>query len=217
MPILEVQDLTIATPDQVILAPVTFSVEAEEFLSIKGPSGAGKSTLLKHLVGLNDPNLKVEGRCLFNGKSLESYPPQELRQEISYCFQSPQLFGDTVRDNLSFPSQIRKQLFDEDKAFSLLEKMNLTRDFLDKPIDQLSGGEKQRIALIRNLLYPPQVLLLDEITSALDTENRQSLWRGLHAFIKEEKITVLFISHLEEDQEMADRTVVLEKPEKKKD
>lgn len=217
MPILEVQDLTIITNDQVILAPISFRVEAEEFISIKGPSGAGKSTLLKHLVGLNDPGLKVEGTCLYKGKALESYPPQELRQTISYCFQSPQLFGETVRENLAFPSQIRKQAFAEEQAVSLLEKMNLTRDFLDRPIDQLSGGEKQRIALIRNLFYPPQVLLLDEITSALDSENRQSLWRGLRAFIKEEKITVLFISHLEEDQEMADRSVMLEKPERKED
>lgn len=94
------------------------------------------------------------------------------RREVSYCFQQPVLFGQTVQDNLQFPFTIRQLAFDQSKALKALESVHLAPTFLSKKITELSGGEKQRVALIRNLLFEPKVLLLDEISAGLDTETK---------------------------------------------
>src|SRR5699024_268385 len=135
--------------------------------------------------------------------------PIKLRQDISYCFQSPTLFGETVRDNLQFGYDIRNLDFDEVKAKELLGHVELPTSYLDKDISTLSGGEKQRVALIRNVQFRPDVLLLDEITSALDAHTQRTILAWLDTYRKENNVTIVMVSHNENEQNLADRTIEL--------
>lgn len=153
-----------------LLSPVSFELHKGEFLWLTGPSGAGKSTLLKIIASLLDAS---GGEVRFNGQPIVELKPEQYRQRVSYVFQTPQLFGRTVYDNLSLPYQIRQQAISRQHLGEELTRLGLPPAMLDTPIDQLSGGEKQRVALLRNVQFPPDILLLDEISSALDDENKQ--------------------------------------------
>ncbi|WIK66271.1 ABC transporter ATP-binding protein [Globicatella sanguinis] len=209
--IIKVDNLSIANERQAIINQLSFEIQQGEFVSITGQSGSGKSTVLKFLAQLNDPTLKVSGSYHLLGKDVNDYSPIELRQIVSYFYQTPSLFGDTVRDNLAFPYEIRHEEFDEQRAIEMLNNVDLSHSFLDKNIKSLSGGERQRVALIRNLMYPSKVLLLDEISSALDFNTRQIIWSWLEKYRQEQDATILMVSHLDEEHEMTDRKIEIVK------
>ncbi|MGX7074804.1 MULTISPECIES: ABC transporter ATP-binding protein [Globicatella] len=209
--IIKVDNLSIANERQAIINQLSFEIQQGEFVSITGQSGSGKSTVLKFLAQLNDPTLKVSGSYHLLGKDVNDYSPIELRQIVSYFYQTPSLFGDTVRDNLAFPYEIRHEEFDEQRAIEMLNNVDLSHSFLDKNIKSLSGGERQRVALIRNLMYPSKVLLLDEISSALDFNTRQIIWSWLEKYRQEHDATILMVSHLDEEHEMTDRKIEIVK------
>ena len=209
--IIKVDNLSIANERQAIIKQLSFEIQQGEFVSITGQSGSGKSTVLKFLAQLNDPTLKVSGSYQLLGKDVNDYSPIELRQIVSYFYQTPSLFGDTVRDNLAFPYEIRHEEFDEQRAIEMLNNVDLSHSFLDKNIKSLSGGERQRVALIRNLMYPSKVLLLDEISSALDFNTRQIIWSWLERYRQEHGATILMVSHLDEEHEMTDRKIEIVK------
>ncbi|WPC08971.1 ATP-binding cassette domain-containing protein [Globicatella sp. PHS-GS-PNBC-21-1553] len=209
--IIKVDNLSIANERQAIINQLSFEIQQGEFVSITGQSGSGKSTVLKFLAQLNDPTLKVSGSYQLLGKDVNDYSPIELRQIVSYFYQTPSLFGDTVRDNLAFPYEIRHEEFDEQRAIEMLNNVDLSQSFLDKNIKSLSGGERQRVALIRNLMYPSKVLLLDEISSALDFNTRQIIWSWLERYHQEHGATILMVSHLDEEHEMTDRKIEIVK------
>ncbi len=209
--IIKVDNLSIANERQAIINQLSFEIQQGEFVSITGQSGSGKSTVLKFLAQLNDPTLKVSGSYQLLGKDVNDYSPIELRQIVSYFYQTPSLFGDTVRDNLAFPYEIRHEEFDEQRAIEMLNNVDLSQSFLDKNIKSLSGGERQRVALIRNLMYPSKVLLLDEISSALDFNTRQIIWSWLERYRQEHDATILMVSHLDEEHEMTDRKIEIVK------
>ena len=204
MPILQLNQLTFEAQGKKILNSINYSINEGEFISIMGPSGSGKSTLLKIISSIIT---KTSGEIYYNDKPLESYDQAEYRKEVSYCFQSPVLFGKTVKDNLSFPYEIRDEEFDNEKAIQFLEEVGLPKDYLDKTINTLSGGEKQRVAIIRNVMYQPKILLLDEITSALDTANRDIIWSWLSKMKKNSSMTVLMVSHDEKEMFLADKSI----------
>lgn len=204
MPILETKQLTFEVQGRKILSQIDLSVKQGEFLSIIGASGSGKSTLLKILSSIVS---KTDGDIFYKKKAIEKYDPVEYRKEISYFFQTPVLFGNTVKDNLSFPYEIRNEKFNQEKAIEFLEDLGLHESYLDKEINNLSGGEKQRVAVIRNILYQPKVLLLDEITSGLDSANRSILWDWLKKLKKKDIMTVLMVSHNEDELALADRSI----------
>ncbi|MGY3815120.1 ABC transporter ATP-binding protein [Globicatella sulfidifaciens] len=209
--IIKVDNLSIANERQAIINQLSFEIQQGEFVSITGQSGSGKSTVLKFLAQLNDPTLKVSGSYQLLGKDVNDYSPIELRQIVSYFYQTPSLFGDTVRDNLAFPYEIRHEEFDDQRAIEMLNNVDLSQSFLDKNIKSLSGGERQRVALIRNLMYPSKVLLLDEISSALDFNTRQIIWSWLERYRQEHDATILMVSHLDEEHEMTDRKIEIVK------
>lgn len=129
---------------------------------------------------------------------------------MSYCFQQPTLFDETVRDNLSLPFAIRKQDFDEKRAQEALKQVDLPADYLDKKITTLSGGEKQRVALIRNLLFRPEVLLLDEVTTGLDEESKQIVHQ-LIARVHQEGTTIVQVTHDQEELAASKQLLHMEK------
>ena len=162
-----IKNLSLVDGDKEILKNI--DLEIGENLTLTGSSGSGKSTLLKIIGSMQSA---TSGDIFYQGENLSEIDPVSYRREVSYCFQQPVLFGQTVRDNLSFPFDLRKLDFDEEKTISMLSAVNLSADFLNQEVAKLSGGEKQRVALVRNLLFAPKVLLLDEVTTGLDAENK---------------------------------------------
>lgn len=204
--ILSLDQVSYRVRDAIILENISFNVETGEKVILTGPSGSGKSTLLKLVGSILTP---TEGTISYNGESISSIEPTAYRKEVSYVFQNAQLFDETVRDNLSFPYTIREETFDEKLAKDYLEQVKLPTNYLDKPIKELSGGEKQRIALIRNLLFEPRVLLLDEVTSSLDAKNREIILGMIEKLNKEEERTILMITHDQNQVEKADRVITI--------
>lgn len=188
---LEFQNVSFSNDEKSILKGISISIEPGAYISIMGPSGSGKSTFLKLCCHLISP---TGGRILFNGGDLIQQDPIEVRKKISYCFQTPTLFGETVEDNISFAYTIRKQNVDRERVNSLFSRFNMSRDYLGHKIQGLSGGEKQRIALIRTLLFMPDVLLLDEVTSALDADNTLIVEKAIEV-LNEEGVTILWVTH----------------------
>lgn len=191
MPQIEFQDVSLHRDGKSILSHINIAIEKGEYLSIVGHSGSGKSTFLKLCCHLISP---TEGHIFLDGTDLIQRNPTDLRKDVSYVFQTPVLFGKTVEDNLLFPCQVRNAPFDRVRANALLNRFRLAEDIVSHPIQTLSGGEKQRIALVRSLLFSPKVLLLDEATSALDHENTQIVEHAI-AELNQEGITVLWVTH----------------------
>ncbi|HGM4776001.1 iron efflux ABC transporter ATP-binding subunit FetA [Serratia marcescens] len=204
--ILRLDDIHYQIDNQVILDSVSFTLGEGEFKLITGPSGCGKSTLLKIISSLMDP---TSGNLYFDGRAIAEISPEAYRKQVSYCFQTPALFGNTVYDNLALPYQIRQQSPDERKMQADLARFGLPEAMLTKSINELSGGEKQRVSLIRNLQFMPRVLLLDEITSALDEENKRNVNEIVHQLVAEHRLAVLWVTHDTEEIAHADEVITL--------
>lgn len=207
MSLLELVDITFVNNKNKIIDSISVNIEKNDFVSIVGPSGSGKSTFLKILSNLISP---TTGNIIFKGKDYVEYEPTDLRKYISYCFQIPYLFGSTVYDNLYFPYQIRNVKFDENRINQLFDQFNMSKEFLYKNVNNLSGGEKQRISLIRSLIFMPEVILLDEITSALDKDNTHVV-ENVVSQIRKEGTTVLWITHnTEQSKRYANKILTIE-------
>ena len=179
---------------------INIDVSNKEFIAIVGPSGCGKSTLLKILAGLEKES---SGSILFNGK-----------KKIGFMLQTDSLFPwKTVLENSLIGLEIENKKNDKTikKVHDLLDKYGLN-EFKYKYPSSLSGGMKQRVALIRTLAVNPDILLLDEPYSALDYQTRLKLSDDLYRIIKSEGKTVLMITHdIAEAISTADRIIVLSK------
>lgn len=197
MNIFKLEDVVFKSNNNLILNGINLEVNKGDCISVIGPSGGGKSTLLKVMADLITIS---EGDIKYKDKHYRDYDPLILRRSISYCIQLPYLFGNTVSDNLSFPFLIRKEKVNEYRIIELLNKFNLSSDYLNKDVKSLSGGEKQRISIIRSLVYTPEVLLLDEATSALDKENAESVEEIIEE-INKHGVTVIWITHNIEQSE----------------
>ena len=192
LPLLDVQEVTFSVGDRQLLRPVSLQLHQGDCVLLTGPSGSGKSTLLKIMASLITPD---SGQLFFKNHDITTLDAEAYRQQVSYCFQTPQLFGQTVYDNLALPWQIRRQKPDREVLVAHLESVNLSPDMLNKSVEQLSGGEKQRIGLLRNLQFMPDILLLDEVTSALDDVNRLAVLSLINRISVEDKVAVVRISH----------------------
>lgn len=188
------------------LSNVNISINEREFISIVGPSGCGKSTLLHALAGLIKPS---SGDITINGKDL-----YESKDKIALMPQRDQLFEwRNVLNNVLLYPEIKKTKNPEIISYvkSLLKKYGL-EEFTTKRPSELSGGMRQRVALIRTLACSPQLLLLDEPFSALDFQTRLSVCDDVSNIIKEEKKTALLVTHdISEAISMSDKVIVLTK------
>ncbi len=180
---------------------LSLNVYENEFISIVGTSGCGKSTLLSILANLEN---KSDGEIIFHKNNLK----------IGYMLQKDSLFPwRTVLENCLIGPEIENTLTEEKRkrVITLLEKYGL-KEFINKYPSSLSGGMKQRVALIRTLATDPDLLLLDEPLSALDYQTRLQLSNDLYKIIKEEKKTAIMVTHdLGEAISISDRIVVLSK------
>ncbi|MBS1637869.1 MAG: ABC transporter ATP-binding protein [Bacteroidetes bacterium] len=192
---------------------ISFSIRAGETVAFVGPSGSGKTTLVKLLVGLYRPNT---GQVSYNGIHFEDININELRQQLGFVTQDPQLFSGTIRDNLRFvkPDASDEEIMD---ALSKAACHNLLRR-AEKGIDttigeggiKVSGGEKQRLSIARALLRNPHLLIFDEATSALDSITEEEITNTIRGISSNrDQITVL-IAHRLSTIMHADRIIVLE-------
>ncbi len=205
--ILRLENVGFQADGVTILNEINFQLRAGEFKLITGPSGCGKSTLLKIIASLQSP---TSGSIFFAGKDINDLTPETYRQQVSYCAQTPALFGDSVYDNLIFPWQIRQKQPDPKALVADLARFGLAKKKKEKSINELSGGEKQRVSLIRNLQFLPQVLLLDEITSALDESNKKNVNEIIHRYASEKNIAVLWVTHDSNEIAHADEVITLQ-------
>lgn len=186
------------------LSNISFSVAAGEFIAIVGPSGCGKSTLLSLFSGLLKPD---EGTILIDG-----IPLSESKANIGYMLQKDHLFEwRTILSNASLGLEIQRKLNVENqsKVKELIASYGL-KNFENSRPSELSGGMRQRAALIRTLALEPDILLLDEPFSALDYQTRLSVCDDISSIIKSQKKTAILITHdLSEAVSAADRVIVL--------
>lgn len=183
--------------ETVAVKDLSFSVKQGEFLAVVGPSGCGKTTLLSLAVGLLKPSAgKIENGGVTFG----------------YMLQKDELFPwRTIEKNVFLPLEIQRRNTPErrQKVLSLAEKYGL-KDFLKSFPRELSGGMRQRAALIRTLAAEPDVLLLDEPFSALDYQTRLNVCDDVYRIIKSEKKTAVLITHdISEAVSVADEAIVL--------
>ncbi len=204
--LLRLQSLSFTLNQQVLLRPTSLELNPGELCLLTGPSGCGKSTLLKIAASLQSP---THGKVFFEGQDISQIKPETYRQQVSYCFQTPVLFGQTVLDNLSLPYQIRGKEADKSLMAEWLTRVNLPANLLDKNVQELSGGEKQRVSLLRNLQFLPKVLLLDEITSALDEENKANVNAIIASLVKEQGLAAIWVTHDTNEIRHAQRVITL--------
>ena len=186
------------------LKDITFSVRENEFFGICGPSGSGKTTILSLIAGILTPE---SGSITLSGE-----PAIKSQNRIGYMLQKDHLFEwRTVYENVMLGLELQKNKSEpaKNRVLDLLKKYGLY-DFKDSHPSALSGGMRQRVALIRTLALSPTILLLDEPFSALDYVTRLSVQSDVYNIIKKEKITTVLISHdISEAISMSDRIAML--------
>ena len=206
MALLELSNIFYVVKDKFIIRDVSLSINEGDYLTIVGPSGSGKSTLLKLCSDLISP---TSGIITYNGRDLSTIDPESYRKEVGYCFQRPYLFAKTVRRNILFPYDIRGMKPDMKHIESLFNLLHMPMEYLERRNDELSGGEMQRICLIRSLIFKPKVLLLDEVTSALDVVNTAIVEQVIDELHKN-GMTIISITHSEEQSlRMANRRITI--------
>lgn len=222
MKILDVKNLskTYGKGDTMVKAldGVSFSVEQGEFVAIIGPSGSGKSTMLHILGGVDTP---TSGSVVINDTDISQLDETAIaifrRRQIGLIYQFYNLIPIlTVEENLTLPLLLDGRKPDKKQVQTLIDKLGLSHRLTHLP-NQLSGGQQQRVSIGRALVNNPALLLADEPTGNLDSENSKEIIALLRHFNKEFKQTVIIITHDEKIALSADRIISIEDGKIKRD
>ncbi|UCE13010.1 MAG: phosphate ABC transporter ATP-binding protein [Candidatus Heimdallarchaeota archaeon] len=189
-----------------ILTDINIRIERSGITGIVGPSGSGKSTLLRLLNKLVSPS---EGRILLEGQDYNTIPVRELRKRIGLVQQRPYLFPGTVRYNLQYGPKIWEVTHSEETLVDLLTRVALQKEFLDRDVDGLSGGEQQRVSLARSLANKPSVLLLDEPTSSLDIVSEEIIENTVKDLARDGTKIIIVTHSLEQTRRLTDHLLFL--------
>lgn len=197
--------------DKTVVSDISMEVEEGETVALVGPTGAGKSTLIKLLLRMYDPD---DGRIMVDGTDVKQFRPKDLRRKIGYVSQDPFLFEGSVEDNIRY-GQFNAPKEDVVEAAKMAEAHSFIQDLPDEYETKvgergvkLSGGQRQRIAIARAIVQDPDMIILDEATSDVDTETEVLIQKSLNK-ITEEK-TTFAIAHRLSTIKDADKIVVVE-------
>lgn len=206
-PILKLEHISNCYGDAPLLQDVNLTLEAGDILCLLGPSGSGKTTLLRLIAGLEE---EYSGQVIFEGKNIGEKPAH--RRGFGLMFQEYALFPHkNVDENVRFGLEmkqlpVKKQL---QQTNTMLQLVGLS-GFGQRRIDELSGGEKQRVALARSLAPEPQLLLLDEPLGSLDRTLRERLTLEIRAILKKIGVTAIFVTHDQNEAfGVADKVAIL--------
>lgn len=212
---IEYKNVALRYTEKDILKDVNLLIEDGEFMVLVGPSGSGKTTMIKMINRLLEP---TGGNIYMNGKRIKDYNERELRLSTGYVLQQIALFPNlTVAENIALIPEMKGWSKEQiaSKTEELLDKVGLpATEYVKRMPSELSGGEQQRIGIVRAIIGEPKILLMDEPFSALDAISRkqlQTLTKDLH---KEFGMTTIFVTHdTDEALKLGDRIAVLEEVE----
>ena len=209
---IEIKGVTKSFSDLQVLKGIDLIIYKGEVVSIVGPSGAGKTTLLQIIGTLDRPD---SGRVLFDGIDVSGYKEKQLsafrNRHIGFVFQFHQLLPEfTAVENVMMPALISGTSMHDarSRAMEMLDYLRLTDRATHKP-SELSGGEKQRVAVARALVNRPQVILADEPSGSLDTQNKEELHQLFFDLRRELGQTFIIVTHDEALAATTDRTIRL--------
>jgi ABC-type iron transport system FetAB ATPase subunit len=207
----QLNKLNVAFDGQPVLKDLSLSVHHGDKVTLTGPSGSGKSTVLRCILGLVMPD---SGTITIFGEPVTRHNIWQKRRDIAYVAQEPDLGTGSVKEVIETPFFFRANAGLRDNLARLpeiMERFNLPQPLLEKQITRLSGGEKQRIALVIAILLDRPIVLLDEASSALDTKNKQAV---TEYFRQADSTTVLSVAHDTEWLEFATRVVDMKEIQK---
>jgi putative ABC transport system ATP-binding protein len=179
-----------------LFSNVSSHIDRSDNIALTGPSGQGKSTLLRMLAKIDTLD---EGDMFLNGISSRDVLGRYWRTKVAYLTQQSTMLPGSVEDNLKMVSKLHQAPFDHESAKSWMERIGLGALDWRKSASELSGGEKQRLALVRMLLARPEILMLDEATSALDETNKGKVEELLRHYQESVGTAFVWITH-DEDQ-----------------
>lgn len=207
---IEFRDVTLGYGKKDVLKNLNLTFRRGELTLILGKSGIGKSTIVKGILGIIKPS---DGSIYFDGIQQNEYSINTIRNKLGYLTQEPIMFPGSLRDNLSFrvTSLNEQEVIDDIKQFNLEglftnHKIDLNYKF-DENSSNISGGQKQRLALMRELIAKPDIIILDEPTSSLDNDSKDNILKYLN-LIRNNR-TIIIISHDEDLVEVADNIIQL--------
>lgn len=207
-PLLSLQKLNKYYDNSHILKDITFDIEDGEFITFLGPSGCGKTTLLRCIAGLEFIN---SGDILLNDSSIKGVSPN--KRNINTVFQNYSLFPHlNIYDNIAYGPRVKKSMDEKTIKEKVSEFLDLVKmaGYENRMINQLSGGQNQRIAIARALINEPNILLLDEPLGALDLKLRKHMQMELVNLQKTTKTTFVYVTHDQEEAiNISDRIVVM--------
>lgn len=197
--------------EKVVLKDLNYTINKGEFFVIVGSSGSGKTTSLKLINRLIEP---TKGKVLVNGEDVQTINSRDLRLATGYVLQSGALFPNlTIGENVALIPEMKKWSKEKikEKAYRLLTQVGLKgEEYYHRYPRELSGGEKQRVGIVRALIANPDILLMDEPFSALDPIIRQQLQQLTQQLHEKMKITTVFVTHdMNEAFELGDRIAVM--------
>lgn len=191
-----------------ILKKITGSFPKGKITTLVGPSGAGKTTLLKLCNGLISP---TSGTIFINNEPISTYEPIELRRHVGIALQNAPMVKGTVLQNLALPLELQGKNLTEQQAINILQDVGLDEHFLQQNTADLSGGQRQKVSIARTLINRSSILLLDEITSALDRTSLREIEELIVKINLEFGVTIIWITHnLEQALSIGDYTWVLD-------
>lgn len=198
------QDVSYEIDNKIILKNISGTFFKGTITTIVGPSGSGKTTLLKMCNGLIS---STKGNILINNLPIQKIEPTTLRRTVGICLQSAPIIRGTVYENLSLPRTLQKKKLSIEEANQLLRDVGLDTSFLQNKAEELSGGQRQKLSIARTLVNKPRILLLDEITSALDPVSAIEIEQLIQFINKKYEVTVIWITHnIEQAEKIGDYT-----------
>jgi ABC-type proline/glycine betaine transport system ATPase subunit len=208
MAVISIQNVTLTRGNQVVLKDVSVDVVDGDLLVIIGPSGSGKSSLLRTINRLNEID---SGTIMLQGQSIHAMPVTDLRCKVGMIFQKTSPFEGTVADNIAFGASLTGETLSRQRILDLMELASLEAEFIDRPANELSGGQEQRLGIARALALNPSVLLLDEPTSALDPIATHNVEESLLKLRDMSDLTIIWVSHsIEQARRIGSRVLLLD-------